>query len=56
MRSLGDDAAVCEERSHLGDLRREQLAEHRADVDAGKKIARAAGSLGRAGVIADSGS
>ena len=40
---------------HLGDLDFEQLAEHRADVDAGKKIARAPGSLGGAGVVAELG-
>ena len=38
---------------HLGDLDLEEVAEHRANVDAGKKIARAAGSLGRAGVITE---
>ena len=46
---------LCElkDRRHLGDLRCEQLAEERTDIDAGKKIARAAGTLGRAGVVAD---
>src|SRR5215471_16519867 len=34
-----------EQASHLGDLSREQLAEERADVDAGKKIARTARTL-----------
>ena len=38
---------------HLGDLDLEEVAEHRANVDAGKKIARAAGSLGRAGVVTE---
>src|SRR5204863_9066335 len=42
----------CKQRRHLCDLHREQFAEYRADVDAGKKIARAAGTLGRAGVVA----
>jgi hypothetical protein len=37
---------------HLGKLLCEQLAEDRSDVDAGKKIARAASLLGRAGVVA----
>ena len=41
--------------AHLGELDFEQLAEERADVDAGKKIARAAGTLGRAGVVAELG-
>ena len=40
---------------HLGDLDLEQVAEQRADVDAGKKIARASGSLGGAGVVAELG-
>ncbi len=38
---------------HLGELDFEKLAEDRADVDAGKKIARAPGSLGGAGVVAE---
>src|ERR1700704_6428478 len=45
----GED--VC----HLGDLSREQLTKDRSDIDAGKKIARAAGSLGRAGIVAQLG-
>src|SRR5204863_4356368 len=40
---------------HFRDLHGEELAEDRADVDAGKKIARAAGSPGRAGVVAELG-
>ena len=40
---------------HLGESDCEQLAEERADIDAGKKIARAAGSLGRAGVVTELG-
>ena len=39
----------------FGDLDFEQFAEDRPDVDAGKKIARAPGSLGGAGVIAELG-
>src|SRR5262245_38617948 len=38
---------------HLGDLHLEQLAEEGTDVYARKKIARAAGSFGRAGVVAE---
>ncbi len=38
---------------HFGELHFEQLAEERSDVDAGKKIARAAGTLGRAGVVTE---
>ena len=40
---------------YFGELDFEELAEQRPDVDAGKKIARAAGSLGRAGVVAELG-
>ena len=40
---------------HLGELNFQQLAKKSTHVDAGKKIARAAGTLGRAGVIADLG-
>src|SRR5262245_14346187 len=39
--------------AHLGELDFEELAEQRTDVDAGKKIARAARSLGGAGVVAE---
>ena len=42
-----------ENRRHLGELRGQQFAEQWTDVDAGKKIARAAGTLGRAGVVAE---
>ena len=35
----------------LGDLHFEQLTEERTHIDAGKKIARASRSLGRAGVV-----
>src|SRR5689334_7385332 len=42
-----------QQREHLGDLNLEQLAEDGADVDAGKKIARAARSSGGAGVVAE---
>ena len=51
----GESNALCgcrEHAGHLGDLHREQLAEQRPDVDAGKKIAGAARSLGGAGVVA----
>ena len=44
-----------ENRRHLGELRGQQLAEQWADVDAGKKIARAAGSQGGAGVVTELG-
>jgi hypothetical protein len=40
---------------HLGDLLREQLAEQRTDVDAGKKIARASRTLNGAGVVTEIG-
>ena len=40
---------------HLGELNFQQLAEERPDVDAGKKIARAPGSSGGAGVVAELG-
>jgi hypothetical protein len=39
----------------FGELCFEELAEHGADVDARKKIARAAGTLARAGVVAELG-
>src|SRR5262249_4613869 len=39
--------------SHLDNLDGEKLAEEGPDVDAGKKLARTARSLGRAGVIPD---
>ena len=52
---LGARGAGCENREHLGELRGEQLAEQRPDVDARKKIARASRSSGRAGVVADLG-
>src|SRR4029079_4239152 len=41
-----------EQLRHFSDLHFEQLAEQWTDVDAGKKIARASGSPGRAGVVA----
>src|SRR5262245_50880985 len=44
-----------ENAGHLGELDFEELAEERADVDAGKKIARATGSLVGAGVVAELG-
>ena len=44
-----------EQFSHLGHLNCEELAEQRSDIDAGKKIARAARPLGRAGVVAELG-
>src|SRR5438552_13035928 len=37
---------------HLGELSLEQLSKQRSRVDAGKKIARATGPAGRAGVVA----
>src|SRR6185503_17990688 len=40
---------------HFGKLNPQKLAEERPDIDAGKKIARASGSLGRAGVVAELG-
>ena len=40
---------------HLGELNFQQLAKKSTHVDAGKKIARAAGSLGRTGVVAELG-
>ena len=40
---------------HFGDLHRQQFAEQRPDVDAGKKIARAARTLGGAGVVTELG-
>jgi serine protease Do len=39
--------------AHLLDLDGEELTEDRADVDAGKEIARAPGTSGRAGVVAE---
>jgi hypothetical protein len=42
-----------EDVKHLGELRGQELAEKRANVDAGKKIARAAGSPIRTGVVAE---
>src|SRR5262245_36899865 len=58
-RGLRASFPICRERRkqlrHLGDLDLEEVAEYRADVDAGKKIARAAGPLRRAGVIAELG-
>ncbi len=47
--------AVSEDVCHLGDLDFQELAEEGADVHAGKKIARASGSFGRAGVVAEPG-
>src|SRR2546427_130024 len=44
-----------EQAEHFLDLDFEELAEERTDIDARKKIARAAGSLGRAGVVAELG-
>ena len=41
--------------AHFSELDFQQLAEEGPDVDAGKKIARAAGSLGRTGVVAEVG-
>src|SRR5438034_5932742 len=41
----------CEQAGHFGKLAFEELAEHRADIDAGKKIARAPRSFSRAGVV-----
>ena len=41
--------------SHLDDLDGEQFTEQRPDVDARKKIARAPGSSGGAGVVAELG-
>ena len=38
---------------HLGDLDGEQFTEERPDVDAGKKIARASGTAGGAGVVTE---
>src|SRR5262245_12079248 len=38
---------------HLGELRFDELAEERSDVDAGKEIARASRTPGRADVVAD---
>ena len=52
---VGIRGSGFEDREHLRELPREQLAEERADVDAGKKIARASRSLGRAGVVTDLG-
>ena len=43
---------IREQPKHVAELFREQLAEDGTDIHAGKKIARAACSLGRAGVIA----
>src|ERR1700758_1683147 len=40
---------------HLGDLNLEELAKEGADIDAGKKIARASRPPGRAGVVAELG-
>ena len=54
-RSGGSDPAAVGANAdlpHLGELLRQQLAEDRPDVDAGKKIARAPRLLGRAGVVA----
>ena len=53
LRALRSPRFGLEETGHLRDLDFEQFAEDRPDVDAGKKIARAPGSLGGAGVIAD---
>ena len=50
---LGARDSGLEKGGHLGDLDGEQLAEDGPDVDAGKKIARAARSLGGAGVVAE---
>src|SRR5207253_11132373 len=49
---IGDSGLATEEARHLGELNFEQLAEQRADVDAGKEIARAARTPGGAGVVA----
>ena len=43
------------ELGHLGDLTGEKRAEDGTDIDAGKKIARAPGSAGGAGVVAEPG-
>src|SRR2546428_136662 len=58
MDSLGVLSDLCgclEDARDLGELDFEELAEQRTDIDAGKKIARAARSLVRAGVVAELG-
>ena len=41
----------CEEVRHFRELGGQELSEQRADIDAGKKVARAPGTLGSAGVV-----
>src|SRR4051794_8563920 len=53
VRSYGRSLLNPEHRRHLGELHLEHLAKQRADIDAGKKIARAARTLGGAGVVAE---
>src|SRR2546425_12597950 len=58
MDSLGVLSDLCgclEDARDLGELDFEELAEQRTDIDAGKKSARAARSLVRAGVVAELG-
>ena len=49
------DLGLClnQHAPHFGELLSQQLTEDGADVDAGKKIARTSGLLGRAGVVAE---
>ena len=44
-----------ENAGHLADLELEQFSEERADIDAGKEIARASRPLGHAGVVTEFG-
>ena len=48
---VGDRGVALEDPPHLGELLRQQLAEHGSHIDAGKKIARAPCATGGAGVI-----
>ena len=50
---IRDSGFSAEQPRHLRELDLEELAEERADVDAGKKIARAARTSGGAGVVAE---
>ena len=45
----------CVQRGHFGELNLDELAEERPHVDARKKIARAPGTAGSAGVVAELG-